>query len=1269
MNQVIRSVLTGEIISPDDTVRVIGKTRPLAGERFEREVPAGLSITEILEEVLPKTGRLPMLASIDGHVIPTENWGKVRPKRGTTLTVTPTLHGNAQLRTVLSTVAAIAAIVIATLIVGPQGLALTGLTAVVVKAAIAAGIMLASAYALNALFPIRPPETPNVGGGTLNSIQGAQNQANPFGAIPVVLGRHRQSPYYAAKPYTEIIGDDQYLRLLFCCGYGPLLIEDIRIGETPLTSFSDYEIEIRQGFPADAPVTLYPGTVSETQLSVTLENAVDPPNTVGNNGTWVRQTTAAETDEISLDVTAAQGISAVDAEGDAVHAWRVWVQVRYRAVGAVSWIDPGVNAVFWPIQNPTRRGIRWVVPRGQYEVEVRRQSGQGDSKYVRDEITWTALRSIKNAVPVRFPKPLALIALRIKASGQLSGVINTLNCVTTSLVKAYSGAGSIWNADTPSQWPSDLFRHVLQGPANARPESDARIDLANLQEWYAYCVSKGFKFNQVVATVGSLFNKLADIASAGRAVPHFVNGKWGVSWDQPDASIVQHFTPANSWGFQGQHPYTNPPHGWRVSFINEKNGFTADERIVYDDGYDANNASLFEGIEFRGVTDPDLIWKHGRFHIAQVRLRPETITLNAGWEHLVCTRGNRVRVTHDVLMIGGPSGRVVSVVGQVVKFDQPLTLENGKTYSLRFRVPEDVRSFFRAVQPTPAGEHNTLTLAGDLSLVKRGTLYAFGETDRVDAVYRVKGISHAKDLIATLTLVDDAPDISLADQGAIPEYNPNVTIPPDPFSLPPRDLQYSEVIDGDGTNVRALVRLTWQVPRFGNILSFEVQAKFENAGQDWTRVDSVPPPRTSSDIAITGAGVWSFRVRCIFTDGTASDWATLSSLTIEGLSAEPGNVTNLHQRSIDGQTVLDWSIVEDKRLLNYEIRKGSTWDTGLVVGDAIAQPPWATTGDGTYHVRAYILSPFGARIYSEVNASIGIQGSIISRNIIISRDEQVTGWSGGGALDGAVIDGTFIRTDPLHPIVTPWGADVVSQLGLSGEAIGIFVSGQIVDIGRAAECRFWTEYEAVGVAQGADFLGTTTGLTDWLGQSDVLGASPTRSIRAFPIWRFASEKAASSDDIFAPADVFAESDVFAIEWGEWTKVASGTRVSRFFQPGYVLISDDAAVNATGTKFRWFVDVPDRTDDYTDLTVPNTGLALTFYTGGFHTTPTPGVDPVPFNGGPNGAAVPHVQRAIVDETAGDEVKVSALTAAGCTVHVLNGGVAVNRAGVNLLVRGF
>jgi hypothetical protein len=97
--------------------------------------------------------------------------------------------------------------------------------------------MLAGTLALNALFPVRPPAgQPEQRRQRLAQLDpGRAKPGQPVRAGPGGAGHASQSPFYAAKPYTEIVGDDQYLRLLFCLGYGPLAIEDMQIGETPLT--------------------------------------------------------------------------------------------------------------------------------------------------------------------------------------------------------------------------------------------------------------------------------------------------------------------------------------------------------------------------------------------------------------------------------------------------------------------------------------------------------------------------------------------------------------------------------------------------------------------------------------------------------------------------------------------------------------------------------------------------------------------------------------------------------------------------------------------------------------------------------------------------------------------------------------------------------------------------------------------------------------------------------------------------------------------------
>jgi hypothetical protein len=78
--------LDGEIIGPGDDLRIVACPEPFNTRRIDRHTPAGVSLAELLEEIQPN----PVLRrhahiSIGDHLVPPENWHRVRPKAGTTV--------------------------------------------------------------------------------------------------------------------------------------------------------------------------------------------------------------------------------------------------------------------------------------------------------------------------------------------------------------------------------------------------------------------------------------------------------------------------------------------------------------------------------------------------------------------------------------------------------------------------------------------------------------------------------------------------------------------------------------------------------------------------------------------------------------------------------------------------------------------------------------------------------------------------------------------------------------------------------------------------------------------------------------------------------------------------------------------------------------------------------------------------------------------------------------------------------------------------------
>lgn len=312
----------------------------------------------------------------------------------------------------------------------------------------------------------------------------------------------------------------------------------------------------------------------------------------------------------------------------------------------------------------------------KYKIRITKTSNSNENTKIVDTcqiLGITGFSNTRDAVTFHEKvKPLCMSTYRIKASDQLTGMMEGITATVSSLCLDWDSVNEIW-VTRPTSNPASLFRYLLQHPANSKPRLDSEINLAKLQEWHEYCDSEGWQYNHVLTGQFSILEVLKDICAAGRASPTIVDGKWTVIIDIPRTLISQHFTPRNSWGFEGSRTLNRIPDALRVSFLNEAKGFEIDERIVYNDNFDVNSAQLFEQIELPGITSAASVFKHTRFHLSQLKLRPELYSLNTDIEHIVCTRGDLVRVTHSTPMWGSNTARILRSVDNILSYSEDFT--------------------------------------------------------------------------------------------------------------------------------------------------------------------------------------------------------------------------------------------------------------------------------------------------------------------------------------------------------------------------------------------------------------------------------------------------------------------------------------------------------------------------------------------------------------------------------------------------------------------
>ena len=683
---------------------------PYAGREVMMVAAEGYTIRQLLlnAKVDPHQE---IVVYVDDVLITVEEWDTLRPSEGQLVNVQSVVSGGGGRGSNPLQIVMMVAIVALTIYTAG---ATTGLLSTVIAGSVTYGtvaavvISVAGSLLMGALF--RPDglsasatyEQPS----PTYSLTGGSNRARPYESMPVVMGTHRAFADYSSRPFTEYRGDDQYLYQIFNWGLGNLQLSNYRIGNTPLSSFTDYEL-----YPADGNGVLsqFPGNVdSISGAALTFDNG------------WVQRTTSINTYRIGIDIEAVLFESYKD--GRLITA-SVDIEVQYKAVGSADWIAAPTNNYYFPTLAPTgagtfsisgwtqkpQRGVIYIdVASGQYDVRIRRTTADSTDPKIVKNVNFGTLRSYQ-ADPSIY-KGQNRLGLVIRASEQLNGTVQQLSADVTALATYWNGSDWVTGATSnPAHW----FAHFARGVYNSDGKlmygvglTASQLDLPSLVYWAEFCAAEGLTFNAIIDGNQTAADVLNAIGRCGLGSPTWASGKLGVVWDYRNSSPVASFGMSNIIRdtFDVSYINENLAEEIVVRYRNPDKDWEADEVRVLAPGI--TNPLRTSSIDLFGCTSETMAGKFANYLAAQQYYRRRRISWEADFEGFVCQRGDVVLLSHDLTQ-WGYSGRIVAANGLTLTLDRSLP-RSGSTEYLMLTRPDGTMTTYSVQASSTESDQITL---------------------------------------------------------------------------------------------------------------------------------------------------------------------------------------------------------------------------------------------------------------------------------------------------------------------------------------------------------------------------------------------------------------------------------------------------------------------------------------------------------------------------------------------------------------------------------
>lgn len=718
------------------------------------------------------------------------------------------------------------------------------------------------------------------------NLQAQGNTARLGAPIPVIYGKHRVYPDYAAMPYAEYQDNEQYLYMLLCIGQGDYDILDMRIEDTPIASFEE------------VTYTLYgPGaTVTDFPTRVEVSGEVSGQEMTYNNyiGHFFANAAGTEINKIGVDFVAPAGMYyANDTGGMDVRSatFQVEAALFNPATGLLGSFSVYLTKTF-SAASPTaiRKTFKFDVVPGRYAVRVRRISAEDNSARAGDTIVWAGMKGyIPGAQNYGGVTTLAIIA---KATNNLSNTSSRrINCLVQRRLKTWNPAMGWSNTTIPTRSIAWAIADAAKADYGLKL-SDSKIDLQGLYDLDQYYNSRESLFGtgkgdycDIVFDnkIGSL-EALGAIAQCGRAIAITQGALIRVIRDSQQSLHSAFFGARNivkgSFKIRYLMPNAQSADSVIVEWI-DKDTLMPMETFAVLPGETSNNPAR---IKIQGISNEAQAWREGITHAAANRYRRKVISFQTEMEGHIPSVGDLIALSYP-MPNWGISGELLAINGLDLTLSEPVNAQASSSIILRRRDGSAAGPFI--CNPHVNGYSDMVTL-------EAGTVLDFSPvvTDEMERTYFMLGNDQEMFISARvlppirprglnlveITCTNEASDVHGAEMGTVP-------VLPEPWQLPKKITKPVITrldVTHAGTATSPALLLSWS-PAAGAD-HYIIQSSANNV--DW---QSHPDTgSTSSNIRVEPGAVW---VRVAGVGLARGDWATWSGTA--GQIPPPGDVTGL----------------------------------------------------------------------------------------------------------------------------------------------------------------------------------------------------------------------------------------------------------------------------------------------------------------------------------------------------------------------------------------